>query len=132
MPHAGARVLVVDDDPVVQRLVSATLGDEGYRVLIARDGAEAVRLATAEAPDAIVLDLEMPQLDGRSAFRALREHGVRAPVLVLSANGASAARRELNAEAALDKPFDPTELLRRLARIIGGPPGDGAMAAGGN
>ncbi|MEX2373423.1 MAG: response regulator, partial [Dehalococcoidia bacterium] len=59
----------------------------------------------------------MPNMDGRACYRALREQGIDAPVLVLSAYGAHAARRELGAEAALDKPFDPYELVRRLERL---------------
>lgn len=127
---ATIHVLVVDDDPVVQRLVRVTLADEGYEVDVASDGEEALRIASDVHPDAIVLDLEMPRLDGRAAFRELRQRGVRAPVLVLSANGAHAARRELNAEAALDKPFDPFELLRRLERLLDAWSTDRAAAAG--
>lgn len=123
------RILVVDDDPVVRRLVSATLLDEGYDVAVARDGDEAVRKALAAPPGAIVLDLEMPGLDGRSVFRVLRERGVRAPVLLLSANGAHEARRELHAEGALEKPFDPVELLSRVEGLILPPSESGAAAA---
>lgn len=126
----GLRVLVVDDDPVIQRLVAATLADEGYEVAVARDGLEAVRCALQSRPDAIILDLEMPGLDGRSAFRAMRARGVRAPVLLLSANGAHEARRELRAEAALEKPFDPEDLVSRLEGVLATGAGNGASAAG--
>ena len=127
-----AHVLVADDDPVVQRLVRVTLADAGYDVAIASDGEEAVRIASEDSPDAIVLDLEMPRLDGRAAFREMRQRGVRSPVLILSANGAHTARRELSAEASLDKPFDPTELVRRVERLLHSWSDDGAEAAGGN
>lgn len=113
-----AQVLVVDDDPIVRRLVGLTLTDEGYDVAVAEDGEEALRLAAETPPDVIVLDLEMPLLDGRAAFRELRQRGVRAPILVLSANGAHAAKQELSADAAMDKPFDPLELVRRLERLL--------------
>lgn len=116
------QILVVDDDPVVLRLVSLTLSDEGYQVRTASDGVEAVQVAARDPIDLIVLDLEMPKMDGRTAFRALRAGGVTAPVLVLSAYGAHSARRELGAEAALDKPFDPFELVRRLEGLL--PDGD--------
>lgn len=125
-----AHVLVVDDDPVVQRLVRVTLADAGYAVAIASDGEEALRIASEVSPDAIVMDLEMPRLDGRAAFRELRQRGVRSPVLILSANGAHTARRELSAEGALDKPFDPTELVRRVERLLRSWSDDGAEAAG--
>lgn len=125
-----AYVLVVDDDPVVQRLVRVTLADAGYEVDIASDGEEALRIASEASPDAIVLDLEMPRVDGRAVFRELRQRGIRSPILILSANGAHAARRELSAEASLDKPFDPTELVRRVARLLHSWSDDGAEAAG--
>lgn len=125
-----AQVLIVDDDPIVRRLVRLTLTDEGYDVAVAEDGEEAIRLASETPPDVIVLDLEMPRLDGRAAFRELRERGVRAPILVLSANGAHAAKQELSAEGAMDKPFDPLELVRRLERLLRIRFDNGASAAG--
>ncbi len=112
------QILVIDDDPVVRRLVALTLSDEGYGVHTASNGAEALQVAAKTAPDAIVLDLEMPELDGRACFAELRSRGFTAPVLVLSAYGAHRARLELGADAALDKPFDPFELLRRLERLV--------------
>lgn len=117
-PDSLGHVLVVDDDPLVRRLLRVTLADEGYDVALAEDGEEALRVAAEEPVDAIVLDLEMPRLDGRAAFRKLREQGVDAPVLVLSANGAHAAKRELSADAALEKPFEPFELVRRIERLL--------------
>jgi DNA-binding response OmpR family regulator len=122
-------ILVVDDDPIVRRLVSATLQDEGYRVSVAAGGEEAIALAVAVPPDAVVLDLQMPGMDGYAVFRDLRSAGVHAPVLILSAYGAHEARRTLQAAAALDKPFDSAELLRRLHRILPRT-GEGALAAG--
>ncbi len=124
------QVLIVDDDPVVRRLVRVTLADEGYDVNVAADGEEALRSASEHPPDAIVLDLEMPRLDGRAAYRELRLRGVRAPVIILSANGAHDAKQELAADAAMDKPFDPIELVRRLQRLLHAWPDDGAAAAG--
>lgn len=111
------QVLIVDDDPRIMSLVRLTLLDEGHRVRTAHDGVEGMAEVEAEPPDAIVLDLEMPVMDGRAFFRALRSAGNDSPVLVLSAYGAHQARRELGAEAALDKPFEPQELLRVLNRI---------------
>lgn len=115
---APVRVLIVDDDSVVRRLVALTLLDEGYEVHTASNGAEALDMAADVVPDVIVLDLEMPQVDGRACYRELRARGHQAPVLVLSAYGAHQARRELGAQGAMDKPFDPFELLRRLERLI--------------
>lgn len=115
------RVLIVDDDPVLRRLVSLTLVDEGHEVDTAVDGEQGLAVLDRDArvlPDIIVLDLEMPVVDGRTFYRTIRDRGLAIPVMILSAFGAHAARRELGAEAALDKPFDPFELVRRLERLI--------------
>ena len=115
------RILVVDDDLVIQRLVSLTLVDEGYEVDTAGDGEQGLAALEREPealPDLIVLDLEMPILDGRTFYRTIRDRGLAIPVMILSAFGAHSARRELGAEAALDKPFDPFELVRGIERLL--------------
>ncbi len=70
-------------------------------------------------PEVIILDLEMPVMNGRAFYRALRAEGHQVPVLILSAYGAQAARTELGAEAAVDKPFEPEELVERASALIG-------------
>lgn len=112
------RVLVADDDPMVRRLVASTLREGGYEVVVASDGREAIEAARAERPDLIVLDLQMPHLDGRETYRELQRLGIDVPAIIVSANGAHEARAELNASAAIEKPFDPAELLRRVARAL--------------
>jgi CheY-like chemotaxis protein len=72
------------------------------------------------AVDVVLLDLQMPVMDGRSFYRAFRERGHSAPVLILSAYDAAAARDELAAEAFLDKPFDPSQVLASVSRLVGG------------
>ncbi len=69
--------------------------------------------------DVIVLDLQMPKMDGRTFFRTLRVRGDRTPVIILSAFGAEEARVELQAEAALEKPFDPDVLVARIRSLTG-------------
>lgn len=108
------RVLVVDDDPALRRLIASTLADAGLEVRTAQDGRTALELSLQAPPDVVVLDLEMPEMDGRACFRALRSRGIRAPVLILSAYGARNAASELGAEAAMDKPFDASELVHHL------------------
>jgi two-component system response regulator QseB len=115
------RVLLVDDDPVIRRLVSLTLADEGYEVHTAAHGEQGLAMldrGPEDLPDLIVLDLEMPVLDGRAFYQGLLDRGLEIPVLVLSAFGAHAARRELGAQASLDKPFDPFELVRRIRALV--------------
>jgi DNA-binding response OmpR family regulator len=112
------RVLVVDDDASVTRLVSLSLLDEGFEVVTAANGEEALLAVDENDPDVIVLDLQMPVMDGETFYRHLRERGVRTPVLVLSAYGARSASRRMGAEDALDKPFDPDLLARRVSRLV--------------
>ena len=116
----SSRVLVVDDDPALLQLIAATLRDEGFEVLAASNGRDALRLVERGEVAAIVLDLEMPVMDGRSFFQELRSRGDRTPVMLLSANQSRAARRELGADAALEKPFEPELLTLQLRRLIEG------------
>ena len=111
-------VLVVDDDRPVARMVAATLGLEGYSVMVAHDGKEALERVDAESPDVICLDLQMPVMDGREFFRELRRRGVLTPVVVLSAYGAESAQLELGADGFVDKPFDPDRLVSAIAETI--------------
>lgn len=115
---SDAPILVVDDDPCIRGLVSEALDWEGYQVVTAANGAEALRLAEAEPPALVLLDMQMPVLDGPGFIRALRERGLRPPVLVFTAAGN--ARRyagELNAAGFIPKPFDLTQLLDTVAHL---------------
>ena len=114
----SATVLVVDDDPALLRLLAATLRDEGFGVVTAVNGADALGVTEGGGISAIVLDLEMPVMDGRSFFRELRARGDTTPVLLLSANQPRQTRREIGAEAALEKPFEPHALTLQLQRLI--------------
>ena len=111
-------VLAVDDDPAILELIRLTLTDEGFTVAAATNGLEALASFDEVHPDIIVLDLEMPVMDGRAFYRMLRERGADTPVLLLSAHGARAALRELGADAAIEKPFDPYALGRRLRSLV--------------
>jgi DNA-binding response OmpR family regulator len=116
---ANYRILVVDDDPGLMRLVSAILRSAGYAVVTAADGSDALVVAQTESFDAIVLDLLMPVLDGRGFFRELRALGRTTPVLIASAYGARDAQIELGAEGSIRKPFEPDALLDAVARVLG-------------
>ncbi len=109
---------MVDDDAALLRLVRLSLQDSGFEVSTATNGVEALdRLGTA-APSAVVLDLEMPIMDGRTFYHEMRARGIDAPVLILSAHNAKWAQRELDAEAFMDKPFDPGELSAALCELV--------------
>ena len=116
-------VYVVDDDPAVSRLSRLVLQAEGFEVESFNSSLQAFsNLADSSItnPAAIVLDLNMPDMDGREFFRRAREVGYANPVLILSAYGAQAAMEELGADAAVAKPFDPTDLASRLKGILPG------------
>jgi len=111
------QILVVDDDPGVRQLVAMTLASEGWMVRTAADGRMALDEVRQRAFDAIVLDLQMPVMDGRAFYRALRGLSSDVPVLLLSAYEGRSAQRELGADDALDKPFDPFVLIERLRKL---------------
>lgn len=114
------RVLVVDDDAPLRRMLSLTLRDAGFVVMPAPNGQAALELLASKSnlPDAIVLDLEMPVMDGRSFYRELRDRNIAVPVLLVSAYGARTAQHQLGADASLDKPFNPDELIRRVQSLV--------------
>jgi CheY-like chemotaxis protein len=117
--HSGCRVLIVDDDPTIRAVLRATLAEAGYETVEAADGAEALLCLQRERFNVIVLDLDMPVMNGRAFSRRMREHGEAIPTLILSAHGAREAAEELGAAAALDKPFDVDEVAGTVARLCG-------------
>jgi two-component system response regulator MprA len=112
------RVLVVDDDPPLLRMLARTLAAEGYAVATAVDGGAALaQISSATPPDLIVLDVTMPGLDGLAVCRRLRSKGVTVPVLMLTARDAVADRvsgLDSGADDYLVKPFAVEELIARL------------------
>lgn len=122
------RILVVDDDPDVRRLVGSILQRAGYEVTEAADGEEAVQQVRERGADVVVMDIVMPRLDGVEALRRLRDDPATAttPVILMSASaGAAGASREearaLGANAVLSKPLTPGQLRDLVARILGAP-----------
>lgn len=114
-------VLVVDDDAAILRTVTDILTDEGYEVLTAANGAEALALLAQTAPGVILLDMRMPVMDGWQFARALDARQRAIPLIVMTA--AQDARqwgREVGAVAHLAKPFDLDALLAEVARQIDG------------
>ena len=117
----AARVLVVDDDPGVRRAVARALALHGYRVEAAEGGAEALREIGRSSPDAVILDVAMPEMDGLEVCRRLRATGDRTPVLMLTARDTIADRvvgLDLGADDYLVKPFALDELLARLRALL--------------
>jgi len=115
------RILVVDDDAAVRDSLARTLRFEGYQIDTARDGGEALDAVRAGEPDAVVLDVSMPVMDGLEACRRLRAAGVVVPVLMLTARdsvGDRVAGLDAGADDYLVKPFALQELLARLRALL--------------
>jgi len=111
-------ILVVDDDSAIRESERQILADNGFRVVEARDGAEALRAIDVEQPALILLDVQMPGIDGPTFARELRTRLRRVPLVILT--GVPDPKREAdrcNAEAFLRKPFDAEELVRVVRRF---------------
>ncbi|MBI3691608.1 MAG: response regulator, partial [Mycolicibacterium aromaticivorans] len=118
---AGRTVLMVDDDPDVRTSVARGLRHSGFDVRVAATGKEALRLLANENHDALVLDVQMPELDGVAVVTALRALGNDIPICVLSARDTvndRIAGLEAGADDYLTKPFDLGELVARLHALL--------------
>lgn len=125
------RVLLVDDDVELCRMLAEYLAPEGFETSAVHDGEEGVRAALAGGYEAVVLDVMMPRLNGTDALRRIRQSS-RIPVLMLTAKGDDVDRivgLELGADDYLGKPFNPRELVARLRAVLrrsaGAPAGGG-------
>lgn len=115
------RVLVVDDEASLRELLSMALRYEGWQVHTAEDGAQALKLARQHSPDVIVLDIMLPDIDGLAVLARLREAGVMAPVLFLTAKdsvGDRVAGLTAGGDDYVTKPFSLEELVARLRGLI--------------
>ncbi len=119
--HGSMRLLVVDDDPSVREALALVLDLHGFEVSTAVDGREAIRTLSLVAPDAVVLDVLMPGLDGLEVCRRMRATGDRTPVLMLTARTEVSERvagLEAGADDYLAKPFAREELVARLRALL--------------
>jgi CheY-like chemotaxis protein len=113
-------VLVVDDDEEFREGVEAILEMEGFEVLLAGNGFEAIEKLADKNPSLILLDIMMPRMDGFTFAKELRQsqHRPRIPILVITANGrAKESAERMGAEGFLDKPFTAEALLREVHRL---------------
>lgn len=113
-------ILVVDDEPAIARLARAKLQADGYAVIAAANGEEALERIEAERPDLVVLDLMMPGMDGFETLRRIREGGQLPVILLTARTGDSDKLRGLHggADDYLTKPFNPDELSARVAAVL--------------
>jgi CheY-like chemotaxis protein len=114
------KVLIADDDRLIQTMVADLLAEMGHAAVVATTGAEAVALAASEAPDVLVLDFLMPRLSGLDALRSIRASGNKAPAILLSAISDASVRAVEGAEAVdvvLEKPVSRKALERAFAKV---------------
>ena len=121
---AKGKILVVDDEIYIVHILDFSLGMEGYEVLTALDGEQALEKARAERPDLIVLDIMMPKLDGYETCKRLKaDDATKAiPVILLSAKGRNVDQKvgfEVGADDYITKPFSPRKLVERINAILG-------------
>jgi CheY-like chemotaxis protein len=116
-----ARILVVDDEPDILLLLRFNLESAGHEVLLAADGMKALERIEADHPDAVLLDVMMPVLDGWGVLERLRDHPAHPPVLVVTAYPSAANEeraRSLGAAGFVKKPFETEALRAEVARLI--------------
>jgi two-component system, chemotaxis family, chemotaxis protein CheY len=115
---AGA-VLIVDDDANTRSTLASGLEFRGFRVLNAANGLDALRLVEAELPALVLLDVEMPVLDGHGFARELARRGIRLPIIVMSGSAnAAAIAEQIGAVACLVKPFDVRRLFASIDAVL--------------
>ena len=119
----AARVLIVEDDPPARRLVSFALEQEGYEVMTASNGLEGLKKAQEEEPDALVLDVMLPGLDGFEVCHKLRAdtRTAKLPILMLSAKVQETDKTtgfKMGADDYLAKPADPLEIVNRVGILL--------------
>ena len=117
---SAERILIVEDDPTLRRLLRDNLVFEGYRVEAVADGKSAIAHVRSSAPDLVVLDLTLPDIDGMELCPVLRQSG-KVPIIILSARGQKLDKikgLKLGADDYITKPFDLQELLARISAVL--------------
>ena len=115
------KILVVDDEVAISTLLQYNLEQNGYEVTTARDGNSAYQLAKSEQFDAILLDLMLPNIDGMTVLKQIRQDKITTPVILVTAKGDEFDRvfgLELGADDYITKPFSPREVIARLKAVL--------------
>jgi len=118
------RILVVDDEIYIVHILDFSLGMEGYEVLTALDGEQALERLKSDKPDLIVLDIMMPKLDGYEVCKTIKANAAtqNIPVILLSAKGRNADQKmgfDVGADDYITKPFSPRKLVERINQLLG-------------
>ncbi len=121
------RVLIVDDDLAIVKVLRDRFEMEGFEVLTANDGVQGVEVARSEKPDVIIMDITMPNMDGLTAARLIRQDPETAhiPIIMLTARGQESDERagyEVGASRYFTKPFSPRQLVKEVQSLLEGLP----------
>jgi CheY-like chemotaxis protein len=119
----GAKILIIEDDPVSRRLLELIIAKEGFQVVTATNGLEGLRKVKLESPDLLILDVMLPGLDGFEVCHRLRSDPAteKLPILILSAKGQDSdinSALQVGANAFLPKPIDRLALLSKMAELL--------------
>ena len=117
---AGKKILLVDDEPKVRELIRVYLEKDGYDVIMSADGKSAIEQAQRHKPDLVLLDLNLPEVDGLEVCRAIRRHS-NVPIIMLTARDDEIDKivgLELGADDYVTKPFSPRELVARVNAVL--------------
>lgn len=120
------KILVVDDEIYIVHILDFSLGMEGYEVITALDGEQAIERLKVEKPDLVVLDIMMPKLDGYEVCKAIKSNPAtkQTPVILLSAKGRNVDQKlgfDVGADDYITKPFSPRKLVERINQLLGQP-----------
>lgn len=115
------KILIVDDDPNICELLRLYVEKEGYSVVIANDGRQALDMFASENPDLILLDLMLPLIDGKDVCRQIRAQGSQCPIIMITAKGETFDKVlgfELGADDYVVKPFEAKEVIARIKAVL--------------
>ncbi len=125
MENSKRKILIVDDERYILHILDFSLGAEGYEVITAGDGEQALERTHSDRPDLIVMDIMMPKMDGFEACKALKANPdtCNIPVIMLTAKGREIDRKrglDAGADDYLTKPFSPAKLIERVHVVLDG------------
>ncbi|MBO1912865.1 response regulator, partial [Microvirga sp. 3-52] len=115
------RILIVEDELPIRKLLEYNLKLSGYETISAADGEDAIELVQSEQPDLIVLDIMLPKLDGIEVCKNLRSQGINIPIIMLTAKGDEFDKvhgLEIGADDYMTKPFSPREVVARIKAVL--------------